>query len=140
MRAVALPTLLLVALLAPPWLARTISECQAANYIARAGVPETVIGTMVCIAKYESSLNPSATNVNGNNSRDWGLWQINSMFWCRDSSFPGRANQCGMSCPDLLDPAANAACAAEVYRKQGLTAWLQCNKHRRECDNYRLSC
>ena len=58
------------------------SECQVAGYLKNAGFPSSSIGTMVCIAKWESSFNCGATNHNNDGSTDYGLFEINSYYWC----------------------------------------------------------
>jgi hypothetical protein len=66
--------------------------------------------TMLAIAKAESRLNPNATNINKNGSKDCGLFQINSVH--------------GYDCEWLKDPKNNIKAAREVYEKQGLVAWV----------------
>ena len=71
--------------------------------------------TMLAIAKSESgqNLDPNATNINKNGSKDCGLFQINSVH--------------GYDCEWLKNPANNMKAAREVYEKQGLTAWVSYN-------------
>lgn len=70
---------------------------------------------------YESGYNPRAVNSqNSDGSSDFGLWQINNRFWCS----PGPAgtkseNGCRATCASLLDPQANAACAAKLWADKG---------------------
>lgn len=53
------------------------SACAVAGYLRKAGFPSNTIGTMVCIAKWESSFNCGATNHNNDGSTDYGLFEIN---------------------------------------------------------------
>ena len=62
-----------------------ITPCQTASYLRKAGFPEHVIPQMVCTAKYESSYNCRATNINSNGSEDYGLFQCNDYWWCSGS-------------------------------------------------------
>jgi hypothetical protein len=53
----------------------------------------------MCIAKWESNYNTGATNYNpGDKSTDYGIFQINSRYWCDDGKTPGAKNACGVSC------------------------------------------
>ena len=58
------------------------SECDVAHYLEKAGFSSNQVPTMVCISKYESSFNCDATNRNTDGSTDYGLFQINSYYWC----------------------------------------------------------
>lgn len=87
---------------------------QVASYARAAGFPESVILTMVDIARGESGFCPTAVNpghcgdpslaVAGGSA--CGLWQL---YPC-----PG---------PDALDPARNAALAYSKYQSSGLSPW-----------------
>ena len=101
-----------------------LSEGEVANYIRDAGFPEYIVGTMVCVAKYESDFYTGAVNDNGGGNTDYGLFQINNYAW--DAACPG----------DLLDPSYNSQCALKVYQQQGLDAWYGYQAHRGECDSY----
>lgn len=56
---------------------------------------------MVCISKYESSLNCDATNKNTDSSTDYGLFQINSYYWCSGNPM-SKYNECQTSCYSLF--------------------------------------
>jgi|UniRef100_A0A6C0CLF9 lipocalin len=115
------------------------SECQVANYLKKSGFSESSIPTMVCISKYESSYNCDATNKNNDGSTDYGLFQINSYYWC--SGDPNsKYNECGTSCTSLFDCQKNSNCAYKVYREQGYSAWYGYQYHKQECDSYKLDC
>lgn len=111
------------------------SECDVAKYLRNAGFPSNTIGTMVCIAKYESSLNCDATNKNTDGSTDYGLFEINSYYWCSGDT-TSKYNECGTSCQSLMDCQKNANCAYKVYKEQGFNAWYGYQYHRSECDSY----
>jgi len=115
------------------------SECDVADYLKHAGFSSSQIPTMVCISKYESSFNCDATNENTDGSTDYGLFQINSYYWC--SGDPNsKYNECGISCSSLFDCQKNANCAHTVYRQQGYDAWYGYQYHKSECDNYTIDC
>lgn len=53
----------------------------------------------VCLAQHESNFNTKATNYNsGGQSTDYGIFQINSRYWCSDGKTPKAVNACGISC------------------------------------------
>ena len=111
------------------------SECAVASYLKKAGFPSSSIGTMICIAKYESSFNCKATNKNTDGSTDYGLFEINSYYWCSGDA-TSKYNECGTSCQSLMDCQKNANCAYRVYKEQGYSAWYGYQYHKSECDSY----
>eukprot|EP01100_Stratorugosa_tubuloviscum_P002354 TRINITY_DN154_c0_g1_i1.p1 TRINITY_DN154_c0_g1~~TRINITY_DN154_c0_g1_i1.p1 ORF type:complete len:145 (-),score=53.78 TRINITY_DN154_c0_g1_i1:146-580(-) len=119
---------------------QTISECQTATYLKNAGFSSSAVPTMVCIAKYESSFDCAATNpYNSDGSEDFGLLQINSYWWCSGGP-KSTYNGCGVSCSSLFDCQKNCNCAYVVYKQQGFNAWVAYQKHKTECDNYKINC
>jgi lysozyme C len=115
------------------------SECATANYLRKAGFPESSIGTMVCIAKYESGFNCDATNKNTDGSTDYGEFQINSYWWCSGDP-KSKYNGCGVSCSSLFNCQSNANCAYTVWKQQGYTAWYGYINHKSTCDSYPKPC
>lgn len=56
----------------------------------------------VCLAKWESDYNTDATHYNTyDGSTDYGIFQINSRYWCNNGYSP-TANACGISCSGQL--------------------------------------
>ncbi len=115
------------------------SQCQVASYLRNAGFPESSIGTMVCISFYESSYNCDATNKNTDGSTDYGLFQINSYYWCSGDP-KSKYNECGTSCTSLFNCQSNSNCAYKVWKQQGYNAWYGYKYHKSECDSYRVNC
>jgi lysozyme C len=115
------------------------SQCQIASYLRKSGFPESSIGTMVCISKYESSYNCDAKNTNTDGSSDYGLFQINSYYWCSGDP-KSKYNECGISCSSLYNCQSNSNCAYKVYREQGYNAWYGYKYHKTECDSYKVNC
>jgi len=107
---------------------RLYTPAEVAALVREAGFPESVVGQMVCTAKYESSFFERATNKNKNGSVDRGLFQINSIHL-------GEAG-CPTSGERVFDAAANAKCARAIYKMQGIRAWYGYRKHKTECDNF----
>jgi len=102
-----------------------LSPSEVAGHLRAVGFPESAIGKMVCTAKYESSFYSRASNRNRNGTTDRGLFQINSTH-LGEAGCPG-------SSTGLWDPHANAKCALNIYRSQGVNAWYGYQKHRTEC-------
>jgi len=115
------------------------SECQISNYLKKSGFPDYTIPTMVCISKYESVNNCDATNKNTDGSTDYGLMQINSYYWCSGDSL-SKYNECKIACSSLFNCQYNTNCAYIVWKQQGYTAWYGYQKHKLECDTYKIPC
>lgn len=107
-----------------------LSERQVAQHLKLAGFPESVIPTMVCVAKHESRLKTNAVNLNSNGSTDHGIFQINDAWWL---------SECGVDPEALKDPMVNTKCAKTVFDRQGLMAWYGYQKNWAICNNYRIS-
>lgn len=115
------------------------SECQISSYLQKSGFPGYTIPTMVCISKYESSYNCDAKNKNTDGSSDYGLMQINSYYWCSGDPL-SKYNECKVACSSLYNCQYNTNCAYIVWKQQGYTAWYGYQKHKSECDTYKLNC
>lgn len=115
------------------------SQCQIASYLRTSGFPESSIGTMVCISKYESSYNCDAKNTNTDGSSDYGLLQINSYYWCSGDQL-SKYNECGVTCSSLFNCQSNTNCAYKIWKQQGYNAWYGYKYHKTECDSYKVNC
>lgn len=115
------------------------TDCQVSTYLKKSGFPDYSIPTMVCISKYESSYNCDATNKNTDGSTDYGLMQINSYYWCSGDAL-SKYNQCKIACSSLFNCQYNTDCAYIVWKQQGYTAWYGYQKHKTECDSYKINC
>jgi cell wall-associated NlpC family hydrolase len=89
----------------------TLTAAQIAQLVKQAGFPQEVHVTMVAIALAESGGRVEVISpFNSNGSKDYGLFQINSVH--------------GYSGRDLTaDAAFNTRCAKAIYDRQGLRAW-----------------
>jgi lysozyme-like protein len=76
--------------------------------------PKHTIHLMSCIAEKESILKPNAIHKNHNNTIDFGLMQINSI-WLKE---------CNVTEKDLMNPVINIRCAYIIYKRQGVNAWV----------------
>jgi lysozyme C len=108
---------------------RRVGTSELASLIRGAGFPESVVGKMICTAKYESSFYERASNKNRNGSTDYGLFQINSIHFGRSG--------CPSSGAALYNATTNAKCAYSIYKSQGMNAWYGYKKHKTECDRTR---
>lgn len=97
----------------------TISTLIISSVLMSHGVDDKDIDTMMCIAYHESKYKAGAINhSNRNGTKDYGLFQINSIW----------KKPCGFTAQELLDVNNNIKCAAYVYEKQGLKAWVTLKK------------
>lgn len=67
-----------------------LTKCQVVDMLRSGGIPSQYIAPMTCTAFYESSWNPTAQHKNTDGSTDYGLFQINNVYWCYDSTHPGK--------------------------------------------------
>ncbi|KAH0628911.1 hypothetical protein JD844_010546 [Phrynosoma platyrhinos] len=98
----------------------------------------------VCLTEHESSYNTKAINNNGN-SRDYGIFQINSKYWCDDGKTAGAKNACHIKCSKFLDDNIedDIKCAKKIAQEaKGLTPWVGWKKHCRgkNLDKYVKGC
>ena len=83
------------------------------------------LANWVCLSKWESSYNTRAINRNTDGSTDYGIFQINSRWWC-DNGTP-TSNACRIRCSELLtdDIIVAINCAKRVVRDpNGIAAWV----------------
>ncbi|XP_028640205.1 lysozyme C-2-like [Grammomys surdaster] len=123
--------------------AKVYERCELAKILksnGMAGYRGVSLADWLCLAQHESNYNTQATNYNpGGQSTDYGIFQINSRYWCNDGKTPKAVNACGISCSALLQDDITQAiqCAKRVVRDpQGVRAWVAWQKH---CQNRDLS-
>uniref|UniRef100_A0A6I8QPB1 Lysozyme C n=1 Tax=Xenopus tropicalis TaxID=8364 RepID=A0A6I8QPB1_XENTR len=102
-----------------------LDRCSVVRAIRRgglAGIKGYSLGDFVCLAyhasRYDTSLHRSPT--------EYGIFQINSYWWCDDGKTPGRKNWCRMPCTDLLDTDIedDVRCVKRIVSDpNGLEAW-----------------
>uniref|UniRef100_A0A8C9D3V7 Glycosyl hydrolases family 22 (GH22) domain-containing protein n=1 Tax=Panthera leo TaxID=9689 RepID=A0A8C9D3V7_PANLE len=107
--------------------------------------PFVLSDTGVCMAEHESNFNTQAFNgKNDNGSSDYGIFQINSKWWCKNNSSPS-ANACNTMCSRFLDDniSDDITCAKRVVKDpNGMSAWVAWVRHCRNKDlsRYLASC
>ncbi|XP_075810443.1 lysozyme C-2-like [Microtus pennsylvanicus] len=123
--------------------AKVYKRCAFARLLKESGMDGykgVSLADWVCLAQHESNFNTKATNYNpGDQSTDYGIFQINSRYWCNDGKTPKAVNACGISCSALLQDDITQAikCAKRVVRDpQGIRAWVAWRTH---CQNQDLS-
>ncbi|XP_005816997.1 lysozyme C-like isoform X1 [Xiphophorus maculatus] len=92
----------------------------------------------VCLTQHESNFNTNVKYRNTDGSTDYGIFQINSRWWCRDGGV-STSNGCGINCSQLLTDDVRKAitCAKRVVRDpNGVGAWVAWRRH---CQNRDLS-
>ncbi|XP_054859885.1 lysozyme C, milk isozyme-like [Eublepharis macularius] len=115
--------------------ARVFKRCELATILRNAGLDGYYgysLGNWLCMAYYESNFNSRAVGrPNSDGSRDYGIFQINSRWWC--SNGQGRtANACHTSCSNFVndDISDDIECAKRVVRDPNrMGAWVAWRKH-----------
>ncbi|KAM6474878.1 lysozyme C, milk isozyme-like [Liasis olivaceus] len=115
--------------------AKVFTKCELAALLKRHGLDGYYgysLGNWVCMAYYESKYNSRAVGPkNSNGSRDYGIFQINSRWWCNNNQGT-TANGCKKSCSaftndDITD---DIACAKRIVRDPNkMDAWVAWRKY-----------
>ncbi|XP_036025289.1 lysozyme C-2-like [Onychomys torridus] len=123
-------------LLSVPVQAKVYKRCDLVRTLRRNAMDGYMginMTNWVCLAQHGSSFNTETTNYNhGDQSTDYGIFQINSRYWCNDDKTPNAVNACGIPCSALLQDDITQAmqCAKRVVRDpQGIGAWVAWRNH-----------
>uniref|UniRef100_A0A4W5RE91 lysozyme n=1 Tax=Hucho hucho TaxID=62062 RepID=A0A4W5RE91_9TELE len=120
--------------------AKVYDRCELARALKASGMDGYAGNSLMCVCIWlYSSYNTQATNRNTDGSTDYGIFQINSRYWCDDGRTPGAKNVCGIRCSQLLTDDLTVAirCAKRVVLDpNGIGAWVA---WRRYCQNRDLS-
>ena len=111
--------------------AKRYDRCSLARELSRLGVPRNDLSAWVCIAKFESEYNTQAVGPpNTDGSQDYGIFQINSLYWCAPPSGAFSHNMCGIRCQDLLVDSVQPSlgCSQKIKNAQGWAAWTMWKK------------
>ncbi|XP_074473500.1 lysozyme C-like [Sebastes fasciatus] len=128
--------------------AKVYERCELARVLKANGMDGYrghSLADWVCLSRRESNYNTRAVNNrNPDGSTDYGIFQINSRYWCNN----GRAalsNGCNIQCSALLTDDLTVAinCAKRVVRDpNGIGAWVAWRNHcqGRDLSSYVAGC
>ncbi|XP_026200227.2 lysozyme C-like [Anabas testudineus] len=120
--------------------AKVFSKCEWAQLLKSNkmdGYRGISLANWVCLAEHESGFNTQAINHNKDGTTDYGIFQINSRWWCDNGSHT--ANGCNVKCSELQSDNVSVSinCAKRVVRDpNGIGAWVAWRKY---CQNKDLS-
>ncbi|XP_058473462.1 lysozyme C-like [Solea solea] len=109
--------------------AKIFERCEWARLLKRSGMDGyrgNSLADWVCLSQWESHYNTQTTNLNTDGTTDYGIFQINSRWWC-DNGQGVTENACGIKCSELLTDDVTVAieCAKRVVRDpNGIRAWV----------------
>ncbi|CAO2624497.1 Sperm acrosome-associated protein 5 [Lemmus lemmus] len=121
--------------------AKIYERCELARKLENAGFngfSGYSVGDWLCMAHYESGFDTSFVDHNPDGSSEYGIFQLNSAWWCNNGFTPTQ-NLCHMNCNDLLNRHIldDIMCAKRVVTIQkSMKAWDSWSRH---CDGYDLS-
>ncbi|OCT66876.1 lysozyme C-1 [Xenopus laevis] len=121
--------------------AKVFTKCELAKVLKAGGLDGYYgysLANWMCLSYYESRYTTNAMYDNGW-SRDYGVFQINSYWWCNDGKTSGAVAACGISCSNLMndDITDDITCAKRVVRDpNGMGAWVAWNNY---CKNKDVS-
>ncbi|XP_026318553.1 lysozyme-like [Hyposmocoma kahamanoa] len=105
--------------------AKQFNRCELAIELVKYGFPLNELQDWVCLIEAESSRRTNAVHgPNEDGSYDYGLFQINSRYWCNTGATPGKV--CKLRCEELLtdDITKAVECTKTIYKLQGFEAWV----------------
>ncbi|XP_069895477.1 sperm acrosome-associated protein 5 [Dipodomys merriami] len=121
--------------------AKIYERCEIARKLEKAGLNGYrgyTIGDWLCMAHYESGFDSAFVDHNPDGSSDYGIFQLNSAWWCDNGITPTR-NLCHMDCRDLLNRHLldDILCAKRVVSSHdSMRAWNSWIQH---CSGHDLS-
>ncbi|XP_060539352.1 lysozyme C, milk isozyme-like [Pantherophis guttatus] len=115
--------------------AKVFTKCELASRLKNEGMDgyhDYKLDNWICMAYHESRYNTRAVGPpNSDGSRDYGIFQINSRWWCNNTQGP-TANGCDTACTafttdDITD---DIICAKRIVRDpQKMDAWVAWRNH-----------
>ncbi|KAK2502704.1 hypothetical protein MC885_008598, partial [Smutsia gigantea] len=117
--------------------AKLYERCELAVKMEEAGL-NGFMGYGVGDSHYESAFDTSFVDHNPDGSNEYGIFQLNSAWWCDNGVTPTQ-NLCHMDCHDLLNGHIldKIMCAKHVVSTQnGMKAWNSWSRH---CYDHDLS-
>ncbi|XP_062906340.1 lysozyme C-like [Mobula hypostoma] len=133
------PGLLVLSLLLVLVNAKVYERCELARTLKKFGMDgyeRYSLANWVCMAFYESHYNTTAINHNRWHgqivSTDYGIFQINSKWWCNDGVTKGAKNLCNIPCSRLLNDylGDDCQCAKRIVKdSKGMGAWVAWDRY-----------
>ncbi|XP_009866016.1 PREDICTED: lysozyme C [Apaloderma vittatum] len=126
--------LVLLGLALPGTQGKIFSRCDLVKTLHEhsfAGFMGKTVADWICLVQHESNFNTKAFHDNGA-SRDYGIFQINSQYWCEDGKTRGSKNACHTSCSKFQDDNIedDMQCAKKISQEaHGLTPWYGWENH-----------
>ncbi|XP_069476445.1 lysozyme C-3-like [Ambystoma mexicanum] len=111
---------------------KIVDRCALARAAVDGGLRENA-ANLVCLAAYASKYDTSLHRL----STDFGVFQINSEYWCDDYTTIGRKNLCGIPCSTLLDDCLcdDMKCVARILQEpEGFESWDPWKKYCKDKD------
>ncbi|XP_015684541.1 lysozyme C, milk isozyme [Protobothrops mucrosquamatus] len=115
--------------------AKVFKKCELASLLKKSGMDSSTgypLENWICMAYHESRYNTQAVGPpNTDGSLDYGIFQINSRYWCNNNQGP-TANGCNKPCSDFLkdDITDDIVCAKRIVQDpQKMDAWTAWVKH-----------
>ncbi|EPQ10624.1 Sperm acrosome-associated protein 5 [Myotis brandtii] len=114
--------------------AKIYERCDLAMKLEKAGLDGFQgysIGDWLCLAHYVSGFDTSVVDHNLDGSNQYGIFQLNSAWWCDNGVTPTK-NLCHMECHDLLNRHIldDIMCAKKVVSsRDGMNAWGSWTQH-----------
>ncbi|XP_020391496.2 lysozyme C-1/C-2-like [Rhincodon typus] len=115
--------------------AKILTRCEFARIVKNSILSNFTSQNMndwMCLAFYESQYDTLALRYNQPSdgkigSENFGIFQINSSWWCDSWRFANSPNYCHISCNEFLQDnknlVSNTLCAAVIVNRQGMEAW-----------------
>ncbi|KAG5671032.1 hypothetical protein PVAND_001250 [Polypedilum vanderplanki] len=103
--------------------AKIYSKCELVEELHNAGFPKEDLPDWVCLVEHESNYDSEAIGEeNHDGSQDYGIFQINSKYWCNVGS-PG--GDCNLDCNSLIsdDIGDDIQCAKMIFDRHHFDAW-----------------
>ncbi|XP_049815887.1 lysozyme-like [Schistocerca nitens] len=114
--------------------AKKLQRCEIVSALKRHGITSD-LRNWVCLVESESGGRTDKRGPrNKNGSYDYGLFQINSKYWCGIGKVAG---DCRLKCEDLLnnDLSDDVRCAKKIFQRHGFRGWYG---WRNKCDGKSL--
>ncbi|XP_060659657.1 lysozyme [Drosophila nasuta] len=95
---------------------------------------KTLMSNWICLIEHESNLDTNKVTRNTNNSKNYGLFQINSKDYCAEGR---KGGVCNMKCEDLSndDISDDIACAKRIQERDGFKYWKGWSRYCRNTQN-----